>query len=100
MIENEAVQETAYAILALNSVDRSAFANAIHGAADYLLSVQLPSGGWEGYVGSGENNEITGEALWALSVVYPAEVWVSYNRKRHERWEHGAPICYHSERDK
>ncbi len=44
-------------------------------AADYTLSVQMDTGGWqEGY----ENNEVTGEALWGISAAYPVlpEVWV------------------------
>ncbi len=42
-----------------------------------MASVQLGTGGWEAYppYSDGENNEITGEALWALSTSYP-EVWV------------------------
>ena len=68
---NEAIQETSYAILALNEVDRTFFYTNITGAANYLASVQLPSGGWENYVGYGENNEITSEALWAYAVAYP-----------------------------
>ena len=66
---DETVQETAYAMLALSLFDSAAFAANIAGAADYLVSVQLATGGWETYTASGENNEITAEALWALSVV-------------------------------
>ena len=77
---NEEIQETAYAVLALNEVDRAAYLDNIVGAADYMMSVQLATGGWENYVGSssGENNEITGEALWGIAVAYdfPMEVWV------------------------
>lgn len=73
---NETIQETAYAMLALNSVDRATFGSQINGAADYLLSVQLGTGGWENFAGDGENNEITGEALWALAVAYPQD-WVA-----------------------
>lgn len=64
---NETVQETAYAILALLEVDSTRYFNEILGAADYLGSVQLATGGWENYVGDGENNEVTAEALWAAS---------------------------------
>ncbi|MEW6441996.1 MAG: MopE-related protein [bacterium] len=65
---NESNQETAYALLALNEVDRAAYLAHVSSAEDYLVSVQLPTGGWDGYVGDpyGENNEITGEALWAI----------------------------------
>ena len=67
------IQETAYAILALNEVDRAAYLSEISGAGDYLMSVQLGTGGWENYVGStsGENNEVTAEALWGVSTAVP-----------------------------
>lgn len=70
---DEAVQETAYAILALNQVNRNAFLSNIIGAGNYLLSIQLATGGWEEYTGAGENNEITGEALWGISMSGPVE---------------------------
>lgn len=63
---NETIQETAYAILALYEVDQTLYWDNIMGAADYVASVQLPTGGWENYSGSGENNEITSEALWGV----------------------------------
>ncbi|RMF92095.1 MAG: PEP-CTERM sorting domain-containing protein [Candidatus Schekmanbacteria bacterium] len=62
---NETVQETAYAILALKEV--GGYGNVIDRASQYLQSVQLSTGGWENYAGDGENNEVTGEALWAIS---------------------------------
>jgi hypothetical protein len=82
--QNEGTQKTAYAILAFNEYDRSAYLDNIIAAADYLMSIQLPTGGWDNYptvgsyAASGENNEITGEALWGISVAYdfPTEVWV------------------------
>ncbi len=61
---NEVIQETAYAMLALNQFDSATYASQIQAAADYLKTAQLATGGWGNY---GENNEITGEALWALS---------------------------------
>lgn len=73
---NEAIQETAYAVLALSQVNRSLYLEAIQGAAEYMLSVQLATGGWAGDVLSTENNEITGEALWGIHVAAP-EVWVA-----------------------
>ena len=75
---NETIQETAYSVLALNELNRSLYYNNILGAAQYMQSVQLATGGWENYVGStpDENNEITGEALWAINVVYNDVVWV------------------------
>ena len=65
---NEVVQETSYAILALLEVDRARYGSTISGAVDYLGSVQLATGGWGNY---GENNELTGEALWAASAAVP-----------------------------
>jgi nitrous oxidase accessory protein NosD len=74
---NETNQETAYAILALNQVNRTMYLSNIHHAADYLMSVQLGTGGWDDYPGdpAGENNELTGEALWGISAAYPAPVY-------------------------
>ncbi|MEE4195828.1 MAG: hypothetical protein V2J07_11570, partial [Anaerolineae bacterium] len=66
--DNEAIQETAYAVLALNEVNHILYSEELRMAGDYILSVQLGTGGWENYPTGGENNEITGEALWALSV--------------------------------
>ncbi len=66
---NETTQETAYAMLALSAVSSSDFMTEILGAGNYLTTTQLTSGGWEDYSGSGENNEVSGEALWALSTV-------------------------------
>jgi len=75
--DNETIQETAYAVLALNTLDRATYLPTIIAASDYLYSVQLGSGGWEDYTGGGENNEVTGEALWALDAGYPVgDVWV------------------------
>lgn len=76
---NEAIQETSYAILALSEVDLSTYLANIKGAADYMMDVQLDTGGWENYVGgsTGENNEVTGEALWGISTVYQEQwAWV------------------------
>jgi LPXTG-site transpeptidase (sortase) family protein len=66
-VGDETVQETSYAILALNQIDPTTFNNQINNAALYLRSIQLGTGGWENYQGYGENNEITAEALWALT---------------------------------
>jgi hypothetical protein len=65
---DETVQETAYSMLALNAVNGSLYQSNIAGANAYLRSVQLGTGGWKNYLTdpAGENNEITGEALWAL----------------------------------
>lgn len=71
---NETVQETAFAILALNEFDRQAYLATIENAAGYLEGVRLPTGGWENFLGEGENNEVTGESLWALWVAQQGEV--------------------------
>jgi hypothetical protein len=68
---NETVQETAYAILALEELDPITYFAAIHSAGAYLKNAQLATGGWESYLGAGENNEITGEALWGIYAAYP-----------------------------
>lgn len=79
--QNESTQATAYTIMAFNEFNRPSYLNNIQGAADYLLGIQLATGGWDNYpevgayAATGENNEVTAEALWALSLAYP-EVWV------------------------
>ncbi len=76
---NETNQETAYAVLALNALNRQEFLPSIVWGGDYLDSVQLGTGGWDDFPGdpSGENNELTGEALWALHAAFPVgDVWV------------------------
>nr|WP_319490803.1 PEP-CTERM sorting domain-containing protein [uncultured Desulfobacter sp.] len=67
------VQETAYAIIALASVDAERYADQIDAAAAWLMDVQLSTGGWAGgWTGAGsENNELTGEALWAVQTAVP-----------------------------
>ena len=72
--DNETIQETAYAVLALDQFDRSAFAASIEGAVAYVESVQLATGGWRNWAGAGENNEVTGEALWGISAGLPGPV--------------------------
>jgi hypothetical protein len=65
---NETIQETAYALLALDEFDNTGYSEAIQGASNYMVSVQLSTGGWRNWSGAGENNEVTGEALWGISV--------------------------------
>jgi hypothetical protein len=63
----EWVQETAYAILALAEV--GGYDSETYSAARYLENVQLGTGGWENSAGEpGENNEVTAEALWGVTV--------------------------------
>ena len=64
--DNETIQETAYAVLALLEFNSTTYASEITSAQDYIAIAQLGTGGWESYTGAGENNEITGEALWAV----------------------------------
>lgn len=79
---NEFVQETAYAILALNEI--GGHFNKIVDAIQYLENVQFCTGGWEnGPLETGENNEYTAEAMWGLSLgnllelnVTPATLYV------------------------
>jgi len=61
---NETQQNTAYAMLAL--IEMGGYDSEVAAAADYLRNVQLCTGGWENYCGSGENNELTGEGSWAI----------------------------------
>ncbi len=63
----ELAQDTAYALLALNQFDRSGYIDNITRAGDYLENAQLGTGGWLNGETEVENNEMTGEALWALS---------------------------------
>ncbi len=75
--DNETIQETAYAVLALREVDVQGYLSEIVAARSYLLATQLATGGWENYADGGENNEVTGEALWALAVPVPEPATLS-----------------------
>jgi len=72
--DGELLQRNAYAILALNEFNRSVHLGVIQSAADYLESVQKGTGGWGGTnpPDNGENNEITGEVMWAIAAAYPS----------------------------
>ncbi len=75
--DNETTQETGYAILALNEVDRMKYLDTIQDAADWLIGFQLATGGWMNYAGSSsENNEITAEAMWGIHTVYLQDIAV------------------------
>jgi len=69
--DDETTQETAYAILALAEFNHSLYSTQINDAADWLTTTQLANGGWKGWAGGAENNEVTGEALWALRASVP-----------------------------
>jgi len=73
---DETVQETAYAMLALNELDRLGYLDVITDAADWLVDFQAGTGGWTNYNGGSENNEVTGEALWGVHWVYIEDIWV------------------------
>ena len=62
---NESLQETAYAVLALIEVDPLGYQNEFAGAVDYMIDLLQPNGVFDD--GYGENNEVTGEALWAIA---------------------------------
>jgi len=66
---NETIQETAYSALALYELDKVNYLTQVLGARWYMQGSQLATGGWANYAGAGENNEITGEALWAIATV-------------------------------
>jgi hypothetical protein len=68
---DETLQETVYGLLALEAFDRSSYLTQIRDAANYVQSIQLETGGWENYLGEGENNENTGEALQAIMAIAP-----------------------------
>jgi hypothetical protein len=61
---NETIQETAYAVMALNALN--GYREQVNVAVNYVLGVQLATGGWEDWTGAGENNEVTAEALWGV----------------------------------
>ncbi len=64
-------QNTAFAIIAMTSVDSKRYANQINDAANWIIGLQSESGtgGWVYGPTYGEYNEVTGEALWALQQV-------------------------------
>jgi len=68
---SDQVEETAYAVLALNEVNRPGYLSDMTDAVDYINGVQLLTDGWENFTGSGENDSITSEALWANAAYVP-----------------------------
>lgn len=67
---DEDTQTTAYAVLALKAADPlvvSDYSSAISDGRSWINSMQLPGGGFLSYPGGGENTEVEGEALSALS---------------------------------
>lgn len=69
---DEDSQTTAYALLALMSVNTSGQYNSeIVAGRNYLLGTQLGTGGFPSYPGGSENIEVEGEVVWALSETAP-----------------------------
>ena len=67
---DEDIQTTAYAILALLEVDimtAASYQGATESARNYLLSMQLPNGGFPEWPGGPENTEVEGEAVTAVA---------------------------------
>ncbi|MDX2435808.1 MAG: terpene cyclase/mutase family protein, partial [Acidobacteriota bacterium] len=67
---DEDVQTTAYALLALLEVDvmtAASYQPATEAARDWLVSMQLPNGGFPEYPGGDENTEVEGEAVTAMA---------------------------------
>jgi beta-lactam-binding protein with PASTA domain len=65
---DETVQETVCGLMALNEYDKTEYLSNINDARLYLQGCQLATGGWENRIGSGENNQITGETLRAMGI--------------------------------
>ena len=71
-ISDEDSLTTAYAMLALMSVNTSGqYNDDIIAGRNYLLGTQLGSGGFPSYPGGGENIEVEGGVVWALSETEP-----------------------------
>ncbi len=67
---DEDVQTTAYALLALLEVDIMTAVNyqpATESARNWIVSMQLPDGGFPEYPGGSENTEVEGEAVNAVA---------------------------------
>ena len=78
VLEDEDVQTTAYALLALLEADvlTAASYQAVSASArDWLVSMQLANGGFPEWPGGDENTEVEGEALTAIAA-FDATVFV------------------------
>ena len=67
---DEDVQTTAYALLALlegDIITAASYQAATESARDWVLSMQLPNGGFPEYPGGDENTEVEGEAVTAMA---------------------------------
>jgi hypothetical protein len=77
-IDDEDVQTTAYALLALldvNVMTAADYQPATELARDWIVSMQLPDGGFLEYPGGPENTEVEGEAVNAMAA-FDAVVFV------------------------
>ena len=69
-VGDEDVQTSAYALLALidvNIMTAADYQPATESARDWILSMQLPNGGFPEYPGGEENTEVEGEAVTAMA---------------------------------
>ncbi len=72
--DDEDLQATAYALLAMKALDPWYFADEITAAESWIYSIQVANGGFiETYTGAEENIQVDGEAIWALE--FKAEPW-------------------------
>ncbi len=77
---DEDSQTTAYAMIALGSVNtQGQYNDEINKGRNYLVGLQLGSGGFPSYPGGAENIEVEGEAVWALTV--PQVITLDINPK-------------------
>jgi len=68
---DEAVLETSYGLLALAKLNSEKYMTEISDASNFLRNIQLTTGGWENFIGFGEENEMTGEAVRAIVAALP-----------------------------
>jgi len=76
--DDEDVQTAAYALLALLEVDvmtAVSYQAATESARDWIVSLQLPDGGFPSWPGGSENTEIEGEAVTAVAA-FDARIFV------------------------
>jgi hypothetical protein len=76
--DDKDVQTTAYALLALLEADAmtaTSYVAATQAARDWIVSIQLPSGGFPQWPGGDENTEVEGEALTAVAA-FDARIFV------------------------
>nr|HPQ40774.1 hypothetical protein [bacterium] len=63
---DQSMQETVYATMAMKALDPWYFADEIAAAENWIWSMQLANGGFMTYPGGDENIQVNGEALWGL----------------------------------